>query len=154
MRRMMGSRAGWACSWMLGVGILAVGDRAHAAGGAYQVDDAEVGEPSSCKVESWLSSAGNSDFIGVVSPACVVNLGRPVELNAAFARFRSANEWGSVLVTKGKTNLIPLEANKFGLALIAGTAFDLLNRNVNGVFVTVPLTWQVHEQFRVNLNGG
>ncbi len=77
-----------------------------------------------------------------------------MELTASFARFRSDGAWGSVLVTKGKTNFIPVEPNKIGLALIAGTAFDLVNRNVNGVFATVPLTWQLHEQFRINLNGG
>jgi hypothetical protein len=143
-----------------GIGIAALAalalstDRAHAAGGAFQVDDVEIGAVGSCKVESWASFAGNTDFIGVVSPACVADLGRPVELNAAFARFRSGGDWGSALVTKGKTTLIPVEPNKIGLALIAGTAFDLVNRNVNGVFVTVPLTWQLHEQFRVNLNGG
>jgi hypothetical protein len=129
-------------------------DHARAAGGAFQVDDAEVGEVGACKVESWASFAGNTDFIGVVSPACVANLGRPVELNAALARFRSGGEWGSALVTRGKTNLIPVEPNNIGVALIAGTAFDLVNRTVNGVFVNVPVTWQLHEQFRVNLNGG
>jgi hypothetical protein len=134
--------------------LLPNADRALAAGGAFQVDDAEVGAVGACKVESWASFAGNSDFIGVVSPACVADLGRPVELNAAFARFRSNGDWGSVLITKGKANLLPVEANKIGVALIAGTAFDLVNRNVNAVFVTVPLTWQLHDQFRINVNGG
>jgi hypothetical protein len=147
--------AGWigattAALAMLGGSV----ERARAAGGAYAVDDAEVGAVGSCKVESWASFADNNDFIGVVSPACVANLGRPVELNAAFARFREGGDWGSVLVTKGKTNLIPVEPNRIGVAVIAGTAFDLINRNVNAVFVTVPVTWQLHEQFRVNINGG
>jgi hypothetical protein len=127
---------------------------ASAAGGAFVVDDADVGAVGSCKVESWAAFAGNTDFIGVVSPACVANLGRPVELNAAFARVRSDGEWGSLLVTKGKVNLIPVESNKIGLALIAGAGFDLVNRVVDAGFVTVPLTWQLHEQFRVNLNAG
>jgi hypothetical protein len=156
MRRWARARLlGWAAAGIAALATLSFGaDRAWAAGGAFQVDDVEVGEVGACKVESWASFAGNTDFIGVVSPACVANLGRPVELNASFARFRSGGDWGSVLVTKGKTNLIPVEPNKVGLALIAGTAFDLVNRNVNGVFVNVPLTWQLHEQFRVNLNGG
>ena len=128
--------------------------RAMAASGAFQVDDVEVGAVGSCKVESWASFAGNRDFIGVVSPACVADLGRPVELNASFARFRSEGEWGSALVTKAKTTLIPIEPSKLGVGLIAGTAFDLVHRNVNAVFVTVPLTWQAHEQLRVNINGG
>jgi hypothetical protein len=145
------------CALAGGLCALAVAtavDRSLAAGGAFQVDDAEVGAVGSCKVESWASFASNTDFIGVVSPACVADLGRPVELNAAFARFRSDKEWGSALVAKGKTNLIPVESNKFGLALIAGTALDLVDRNVNAVFVTVPLTWQAHERLRLNVNGG
>jgi hypothetical protein len=151
-----GARArvvGWAATVALGALSIATG-RAIAAGGAFQVDDAEVGAVGSCKVESSGSFADNTDRIGIVSPACVVDLGRPVELTASFARFRSDGGWGAVLVTKGKVNLIPVEPNKLGLGVIAGTAFDLVNRNVNGVFVTVPLTWQLHEQFRLNLNGG
>src|SRR5215207_2850737 len=128
MRR--GARArlwDWAAAGIAAFVTLSLGaDRARAAGGAFQVDDVEIGGVGACKVESW----------------------------ASFAGFRSGGDWGSVLVTKGKTNLIPVEPNKVGLALIAGTAFDLVNRNVNGVFVNVPLTWQLHEQFRVNLNGG
>jgi hypothetical protein len=41
----------------------------RAAGAAYQVDTAEVSEPGSCKVESWVSSAENRDVIAAVSPA-------------------------------------------------------------------------------------
>jgi hypothetical protein len=154
MRR--GARArvlGWAATVALAALSIATG-RAIAAGGAFQVDDVEIGPVGSCKVESSGSFADNTDRIGIVSPACVVDLGRPVEPTAGFVRFRSDGEWGSFLVTKGKVNLIPVEPNKLGLGLIAGTAFDLVHRNVNGVFVTVPATWQPHEQLRVNLNGG
>jgi hypothetical protein len=49
-------------------------------GGAYYVDDAEIGKPGSCEIESWSSFAANGDRIAVFSPACVLNLGRPVEL--------------------------------------------------------------------------
>jgi len=52
--------------------------RAHAAGTAYGVDTAEVGEVGNCKIESWLSWASNQDFIGVTNPSCVVDLSRPV----------------------------------------------------------------------------
>src|SRR5678816_972747 len=43
----------------------------HAAGGAFAVDDSEVGKPGECKVESWVAFADNKDFIGTTSPACV-----------------------------------------------------------------------------------
>ena len=40
-------------------------------GGAYYVDDAEIGKPGSCEFESWSSFAANGDRIAVFSPACV-----------------------------------------------------------------------------------
>jgi hypothetical protein len=127
---------------------------AQAAGGAYAVDDVETGSVGQCKVESWTSFADNRDFVGAVSPTCVVNLGRPIELITSYSRFRSAGEWGFTFGFKAKTNLIPIEPNKVGLGLIAGTTVDLVARGVNGVFVTVPVTFQVHEQVRINVNGG
>jgi hypothetical protein len=68
---------------------LALPTRVDAAGGAFVVDDAEIAKPGDCKVESWVSSASNHDLLGVVSPACVANIGRPVELGFSVARFRS-----------------------------------------------------------------
>jgi hypothetical protein len=49
-------------------------------GGAYYVDDAEIGKVGSCEIESWSSFAASGDRIAVFSPACVVKLGAPVEL--------------------------------------------------------------------------
>src|SRR3954453_14720926 len=84
---------------------------AGGAGGAFAVDDAEVGKPGECKVESWVSFADNNDFIAAAAPACVANLGRPVELGLQLQRARSGGEWGTGLTLKAKTNLIPLEGN-------------------------------------------
>ena len=97
MRRWARARLlGWVAASIAALATLSFGaDRALAAGGAFVVDDAEVGAVGSCKVELWAAFADNTDFIGVVSPACVANLGRPVELNAAPVRFRSDGEWGS-----------------------------------------------------------
>ncbi len=76
----------------------------HAAGAAYQVDTAEVSAVGSCKVESWVSSASNRDFIAAISPACVVNLFRPVEVSAQFSRSRADDEWATAAQPKLKTN--------------------------------------------------
>ena len=54
---------------------------ARAANGAYAVDAADTGEAGSCKVESWRSSASNTDFTAVANPSCVVNPFQPVELS-------------------------------------------------------------------------
>ena len=72
---------------LLGAGVL-LPAQAHAAGGAFAVDDVEIGKPGDCKVESWASIASNHDFIAVTSPACVVKLGIPVELGGQLQRSR------------------------------------------------------------------
>ena len=58
-------------------------------GGAYYVDDAEIGKPGSCEFESWSSFAANGDRIAVFSPACVVNFGPPIELGTNIVNLRS-----------------------------------------------------------------
>ncbi len=50
--------------------MLALSTPAQAAGGAFVVDDGEIGKPGDCKIESWASFASNADFLGVTSPAC------------------------------------------------------------------------------------
>jgi hypothetical protein len=133
---------------------LVLAPHAHAASGAFVVDDVDVGKVGSCKVESWTSFASNRDFIAVTSPACVVDLGRPVEINPQFQRFNAGNVWGTNATLRAKTNLIPVEPNKIGLGLIGGVTFDVLTGDTIAVFGIVPVTIQVTEQLRVNLNGG
>jgi hypothetical protein len=139
----------------LAVSILAMAlpTRVEAAG-AFVVDDSEIAKPGECKVESWASFASNTDFLGVTSPACVANLGRPVELGFSLARFRSDGEWGSELVLKGKTNILPAEIGKIGLGLSGGVAFDLLTGEHSATFINVPATFQIVEQFKINVNAG
>ena len=127
---------------------------ATAAGGAFVVEDADVDDVGECKVESWASFADNRDFIGVVSPTCSVNLGRPVEIEGQFSRFREAGKWGSSFSLSGKTNLIPIEPGKIGVSLLAGANFDFNRRAIDSIFVTIPVTLQLHETLRINLNAG
>src|SRR5262249_29387353 len=95
-------RAGCALLGLLGVSITDV----RAAGGPFAVDDADVGDVGTCKIESWVQFANNGDFIGVSAPGCAFNFGRPVELSAAALRFRASGEWGSTFGLKAKTNLV------------------------------------------------
>src|SRR2546421_10445924 len=101
----------------LGVASLFAAPCAHAAGTAYGVDTAEVGEVGNCKIESWLSWASNQDFVGVANPSCVVNLGRAVEVSAQIQRSRSDGEWGTSVAPKFKTNIIPSAIGRFGVAI-------------------------------------
>lgn len=98
-------------------------DNAHAAGAAYAVDTAEVNEPGACKVESWMSAAGNHDFFAATTPTCVVDMFRPVELSAQLARARADGEWSSGAIPKFKTNLVPTAIGswlKFGVNFFGG----------------------------------
>jgi hypothetical protein len=139
---------------ILAAGILLLPARTHAAGGAFAVDDVEVGKPGDCKVESWASAASNHDFAAVTSPACVVKLGIPVELGAQVQRFRSGDEWGTTGGLKAKINLIPVENHAFGLGLAGGNTWDLATGASAGGFINVPVTFQLRDNFRINVNGG
>jgi hypothetical protein len=118
------------------------------------VDDAGVDDPGRCKVESWASFANNRDFIGVVAPACVVNLGRPVEFGASLGRVRSDGVWSTDLVLKAKTPIVPLDEGKFGIALVGGAGFNLTQGETAAAFVSMPVSFQVSEPLRINLNVG
>jgi hypothetical protein len=132
---------------------LALPGAAMAAGGAFLVDDAGV-DPGTCKVESWTSFASNSDFIGVVSPACAMQIGRPIEIGVSYARVRGDREWGAELAPKAKINILPIETGKIGLAVSAVTAFNLYTGENTGTIINVPVTFALTDTFRVNVNGG
>ena len=137
-----------------GILALALSTPAAAAGGAFVVDDFEIAKPGDCKVESWVSLASNADFLGVTSPACVANLGRPVELGFSLARFRSGDEWGSEFLLKGKTNILPAGIGKIGLGLSGAVTFDLLTGEHSASVVNVPATFEIVERFKINVNAG
>jgi hypothetical protein len=123
-------------------------------GGAYFVADADIGPVGSCEVESWASFAGNSDRVFVSNPACVFDLGRPVELGPTYLRTRSGGEWGTTLAATAKIPLVPIDGVRPGIAVIGSVAYDAINNVVNGLNITVPVTFDITKQFRINLNGG
>src|SRR3954467_14862772 len=96
---------------------------AMAANGAYAVDAADISETGSCKLESWLSSAANTDFSAVANPSCVVDPFRPVELSLLTNTARSDGDWSTSIAPKAKTNLVPTGVGKLGLAFSVGGSF-------------------------------
>src|SRR5207253_7603785 len=96
---------------------------AHAAGGAFAVDDAAIDDVGACKVESWISLASNTDLIATSNPACVVPLFLPVEIGVQAARVRADGEWSTGLLPKAKMTLVKPETGKFGLAIAGGVGF-------------------------------
>ena len=133
--------------------LLAAGD-ARAANGAYAVDAADISEVGSCKVESWISAATNTDFSAVANPSCVVNIFRPVELSLLTNRFRSDGDWSTNIVPKAKTNLVPTGIGKFGVSFYAAGSFDALTGENLALLAVVPATHRLSETMRINLNGG
>ena len=127
---------------------------ALAAGGAFVVDDALIGKPGECKVESWVSLASNHDVLAVTSPACVINAGIPVEAGVTLVRTRSGGEWSTGAGPKAKINIIPLDERGFALGLSGTTLWNLNTGENVGSNVNVPFTIQTSKDFRINLNAG
>lgn len=125
-----------------------------AANGAYAVDAADISELGSCKLESWLSAATNTDFSAVANPSCVVDLTRPVELSVLANRFRSDGEWGTTLAPKLKTNIAPTGVGRWGYSFLASATFDAMTGDNTALFAEIPATYRLSEVTRINLNAG
>jgi hypothetical protein len=152
---MQASGLAFGCTMLAAVAMAAMlACDAPAAGGAFAVDDAAVDEPGACKIESSASFGSNRDFIGFVTPACVVSLFRPAEIGVNVVRTLQDGEWGTSLVPKAKMNILPADTGKLGLAIAGGSAFDVLTGEYTGSFVNVPVTYTLSETFKANFNGG
>ncbi len=150
----MGHGPKWAALAAVMAISLAAPNDAGAANGAYAVDAADISETGSCKVESWISTASNTDFSAVANPSCVVDIFRPVELSLLTNRSRSDGDWNTTIAPKAKTNLVPTGIGKWGLSFYAGGQFDALTGENLTVFAVVPATFRLSETMRINVNGG
>jgi len=132
---------------------LTAGD-AWAANGAYAVDAADISEVGSCKVESWISTATNTDFSAVANPSCVANIFRPVELSLQTVRARSDGDWSTTIAPKAKWNIVPTGIGKLGYSFYAGGSFDVLTGENLSTFAVVPATFRLSETMRINAIAG
>jgi hypothetical protein len=123
-------------------------------GGAYYVDDAEIGKVGSCEIDSWSSFAANGDRIAVFSPACVVNLGTPVELGTNVVNLRSDGQGDSIITLTAKTVPLPIGRSGFGVAIAGAIVYDPGHQTGNGAIVNVPVSYEFGKNFRVNVNFG
>ncbi len=123
-------------------------------GGPYYVDDAEIGKVGSCEIELWASFAANKDHIYVFSPACVLNLGAPVELGTNLVNLRSEGVGDSTASLTAKIVPLPIGGGGFGLALSGAFVYDLTDKNINSLILNVPLTFDFGKQLRLNINAG
>lgn len=145
-----------ACAFAVLIILLLPVPKAIAAklGGPYFVDDAEIGKVGSCEVELWASLAANKDHIFVFSPACVFNLGAPVELGTNLVNMRSDGVGDLTASLTAKTVPVPIGRTGFGLALSGAFVYDLTANTINSLILNVPLTFDFGKQLRFNINVG
>ena len=151
----MGQKSGYmALALAAAVGALMAPGSARAANGAYAVDAADISDVGSCKVESWISTATNTDFSAVANPSCAVNIVRPVELSLQTVESRSAGDWSTSIAPKAKWNLVPTGIGKLGVSFYAGGAFDVATGESLNAFAVVPVTYRLSETMRINAIAG
>ncbi len=148
------ARCGLSTVASLVVGALGLASEARAAGTAFAVDTSEISETGACKIEAWLSGASNRDGLATANPACVVDLFQPVELSAQIARSRADEEWATSIAPKAKTKLVPTQIGSFGLAVAAGTSYNLTTNENASIFAYARATLRLSEVVRINVNGG
>ncbi len=127
---------------------------ARAAGTAYGVDTADVGEAGGCKVEAWTSWARNRDGLAILSPSCVVSNVPRMEFVLQATRGRADEEWYASVAPFVKFNLVPTAIGRFGLGLIAGMGYDAVKGETASTFAYIPATLRLSQTLRINLNGG
>jgi hypothetical protein len=149
-----GAFTGRAAAAALLLMALASPPQAHAANGAVAVDDTDVDPVGKCKVDSWASFASNRDRLGVVSPGCVFDFGRPVDITFGFVRGRTDGEWESAATVKLRTLIVPGGVGQWSLLFSAAAAYNITTNELADVLINIPATFQVVENFKINLNAG
>ncbi len=134
--------------------VTAPDSTAYAAGTAYGVDTADVGDAGACKVEGWTSWARNRDGLATVSPSCIVSNVPRMEFVLQTTRGRADQDWYTSVTPFVKFNLVPTAIGRFGFGLIAGTAYDAIKGETTSNFAYIPATLRLSQTLRINLNGG
>lgn len=144
------------CIRLIAALIIVIGfaPEARAGSGAFAVDGADVGEAGSCKVESWVSTARNSDFSAVVYPTCVFFPSNPTQFGLLTNPARASGDWSTTLTPRFKTTLLPTAIGRFGFAAEGGIGFDAVTGQNTTVFFNLPATLRLSEIMRISLNGG
>src|SRR3954470_6270269 len=140
---------GWAARTGITAAIAALGalatQDACAANGAYAVDAADISEVGSCKVESWMSAATNTDFSTVANPSCVVDPFRPIELSLQTIRARSDGDWSTTAAPKATRNFFRTGKGRCGLSAYSGGSFDAATVEALSSFAIGPATFPLSE---------
>lgn len=147
-------RAGSALALAISIAAALQSTPLHAAGTAYSVDTAEVGEVGGCKVEAWTSMARNRDWLSTLSPSCIVSSMPRAELVVQTTRARADSDWFTAVSPFMKFNLIPTAIGKPGVAVVSGIIYDATRSDTSSVFAYVPVTLRLSSTMRINVNAG
>jgi hypothetical protein len=143
------------CAVVLACSPLFVSQAAAASlGGAYFIDDAEIEKVGNCEVEHWASFARNGDRVLVSNPACVADLGRPVELGVTVLRTKSAGDWDTTAAATAKTVFKETDGHGWGYGLSGAITYDTTTNLLNGLIVNVPVSYDFSKALRMNFNVG
>ncbi|KZN19433.1 MULTISPECIES: hypothetical protein [Pseudomonas] len=137
--------------------LLTVISKAHAAGGAYVVDDAAINAPGECNIDAWYQSGrhNHSSSNAVLSQDCTLKGLPNLQLGAAIQHSRDDGDSETQLSPQFKTLLFSREDLGIQLAL-AGSAHFTFNRDhtFDGADLNLPFTYQPIEALRLNVNAG
>ncbi len=128
----------------------------QAAGTAYAVDTAEVGDAGNCKVEGWHSLPGRGgDRSTTLSAGCVVSQWPRAEVGLEVVRGRSDDEKFRTFSPRVKLNLMPTAIGVPGVAVAGGTVHEArAGGELSGAYAYVPVTLRVSTELRFNANAG
>lgn len=143
----------WACRiapWL----ALALGsaEAAWAAGGAHVVDDAGVEAPGVCHLETWATRSGPGRGLGNFSPACTLDRWPRLELGAGLFHVVDGRD-DTLAGPAFKLNLRPVETG-VGLGVSTTGAWSLRSGRLESAGLVAPVTIQMGERVRLNVNGG
>lgn len=133
--------------------LVALISNAHAAGGAYVVDDGAINAPGECNVDAWYSANRHDggSHSETLSPACTFSTMPSVQWGAALSRANSETQVSPQL----KAQVLSRPDLGLALAVSAGAHLALdRHHGFDGAELNLPLTWQPLAPLRLNLNAG
>lgn len=120
------------------------------------VDDANIVDPRSCEIESWLGDNGR-DSVFYFAPVCQFG-DSGVELTFAYERWRPYQQASqNYLTTQVKTGLGNFDQQRGLVAIALGSTFALdanVSQRVPQYYVNVPASYQVTPRTTVHANAG
>lgn len=137
--------------------LIALFSKAHAAGGAYVVDDGAINAPGECNVDAWYSADrhAGSTHNATLSPACTFSAMPWMQWGATLSRAADAGTGETQVSPQVKAQLLSREDLGLELAIAAGAHIALDRQHAfDGADFNLPLTWQAMDALRLNLNAG